>query len=279
MAVISFYTQGKDQTGNTTSAMAYATYLGIEKNKKTLLISTSFNNDEVKTAFWPQKNNKRSGLFGPNTAAMSDNGIEGLDRIIRSNKISPDIITDYTKVALKNRLEILYGYKGEVEQYKMIQTQYSQIVNLASKYYHTVIVDISEDLERKTQLELLNASDIVVALSTQKLQNIENVINSMEEGTTLRKTNTILTLGRYDEDSTYNTKNISRNILRQKNEINSIPYNTLLLEATQEGKIIDFMLKLLNLKGRDENTFFLDEIKRLDEDIEKKILEIQQMMR
>ena len=139
MAIIAFYTKGRDQAGNTTSAMALATYLGIQKNKKTLYISTSLNRNEVKKAFWQDKGQKRSGLFGPNTASVSDNGIEGLDRIIRSNKISPDIITDYTKVALKNRLEILFGYKGNREQYKMIQTRYFQIANLASKFYDTVI--------------------------------------------------------------------------------------------------------------------------------------------
>lgn len=277
MAVISFYTCGRDQAGNTTSAMALATFLGIEKNKKTLLISTSLNNDEVKKAFWPTKNKKRSGLFGPNTAAVSDNGIEGLDRIIRSNKISPDIITDYTKVVLKNRLEILFGYKGSQEQYQMIQKNYLQIVNIASKYYNTVILDIDKDLDLKTKLELLNVSDVTIAMTTQKLENIEDSLRIIEQGTALRKVNTMLVLGKYDDRSKYNIKNISRNYLRQKDFINSVPYNTGLFEATQEGQIVDLFLKYLNLKGRDENTFFVDEIKRLNDSIDKKIVEIQQM--
>ena len=130
MAVIAFYTNSKDQTGNTTSAISLATYMGIVQNKRTLFISTSYNNNEIKIALWPEKNKNRSGLFGPNTnmASVNDNGIEGLDRIIRSNKISPSIITDYTRDALKGRLEILQGYSGSEEQYKEIQKQYIQIL-------------------------------------------------------------------------------------------------------------------------------------------------------
>ena len=277
MAVISFYTQTKDQSGCTTSAIALATYLGIVQNKKTLFISTSFNDDAVRKAFWPSKNQKRSGLFGPNTTLMSDNGIEGLDRIIRSNKISPDIITDYTKVALKNRLDILFGYKGSPEQYKMIQQNYSQIVNIASKYYDTVIVDLEKELENKTKLEMINVSDIVIALTTQKIENIEEIINTISNSGILRKTNTIMAIGKYDNNSKYNAKNISRNYLKQRDIIDTIPYNSLLFDATQEGKIIDLMLDFLKLKGRDENTFFLEEIKRFNENIEKRIAEIRQM--
>lgn len=277
MAIIAFYTKGRDQAGNTTSAMALATYLGIQKNKKTLYISTSLNRNEVKKAFWQDKGQKRSGLFGPNTASVSDNGIEGLDRIIRSNKISPDIITDYTKVALKNRLEILFGYKGNREQYKMIQTRYFQIANLASKFYDTVIVDVDRELDTKTKMEILSEADINIALTTQKLESIEEIVNDIEEGKTFKKMNTMITLGRYDDNSKYNAKNISRNYLKQKDIINTIPYNTVLFEAIQEGQIIDLFLKLMSLKGKDENTFFVDELKRLSDDIDQKILILKQM--
>ena len=277
MAVVTFFTNCKDQTGNTTSALALATYLGIEKNKRTLYISTSFNDKDTKRAFWADKTNKKSGLFGPNTAAMSDNGIEGLDRVIRSNKISPDIITDYTKAVLKNRLEVLFGYKGTPEQYKMIQSRYPQIINIASKFYDTVIVDIDKELQTKTKLEILEATDIIVAMNTQKLENIAETVNLISEGAMLKQINTMIVLGRYDDKSKYNAKNISRNYLKQKEVLNTIPYNTNLFEAMQEGQMIDLFLKLLNLKGRDENTFLLEEVKRLSDNIDDKILTLKQM--
>jgi len=277
MAIISFFTSSKEQTGNTLSAIALATYLGIEKNQKILYIATDLNSDTVKNAVWATQTKKKSGLFGPNTNVMSDNGIEGLDRVIRSNKISPDIITDYTKVALTGRLEFLLGYKGSDEQYEEIQKQYMQIVNMASKCYDTVIVDIDRKLKLKTQMELLKISDIVIAMTTQRISDISKLLYSMAEGTMITKRNTLITLGKYDEKSKYNAKNISRNVLKQKEIINTIPYNTVLFDSVQEGQIIDMFIKFLSLKIQDENTFFVDEIKRLTESIDKKIEDVRRM--
>jgi len=280
MSVITFYTSGKDQTGNTASAIALATYMGIVQNKKILFISTALNNNEIKKALWPTQTKKKSGLFGPNnTASVNDNGIEGLDRIIRSNRISPDIITDYTRVALKGRLEILQGYSGSEEQYKEIQKQYLQIIALAKKVYNTVIVDIDRELEAKTKLEILKETDVVVAMTTQKLDNISNTVRTMAEGVAFKKSNSILTLGKYDDKSKYNAKNISRNILKTKEIINTVPYNTVLFEEMQEGRLIDMFIRFLSLNVKDENTFFVDEIKRLKENIDKKEALIQQMRR
>lgn len=275
MAIVTFYTNCKQETGNTVSALALATYLGIVKNKKILFISTSLNDNSIKQAFWPEQDKKKSGLFGPNTNIASENGIEGLDRIIRSNKISPDIVTDYTKVALKSRLELLMGYNGSEDQYKEIQNLYPQVISLATKCYDMVIVDIDKQLEMKTKMEITNLSDVVVAMTTQKMENIDKLIKLMAEGVILKKHKTIITLGKYDDKVKYNAKNISRNVLRQKEIINTVPYNSVLFEAVQEGKIIDIFLKFLSLKTKDENYIFLEEIKRLSEDIEKKQREVQ----
>lgn len=279
MSVIAFFTNGKDQAGNTVSALSLATYMGIVQNKRTLFISTALNSNEVKKALWPEQTKKRSGLFGPNTikTSESDNGIEGLDRIIRSNKISPDIISDYTRVALKGRFEVLQGYNGTEEQFKEIQKIYLQIIGLARQVYDIVIIDIDRELENKIKFGILDAADIVVAMTTQKLENIKNLIKNIAEGTILKKSNTIITLGKYDTKSKYNAKNISRNILRTKEIINTIPYNTVLFEDIQEGKLIDMFIRFLGLKSKDENTFFVDEIKRLKEEIEQREVFIQQM--
>ena len=162
MPTIAFYTNGKDQSGNTVSAISLATYMGIVQNKRVLFISTSHNNNEIKKALWPATNKRKIGLLGMNMdtqANVGDNGIEGLDRVIRSNRISPDIITDYTKVALKGRLEIMLGYNGSEEQYKEIQKQYLKIISLAREVYETVIIDIDKELDAKTKLEILNSVD------------------------------------------------------------------------------------------------------------------------
>lgn len=276
MAIIAFYSSCNRETGNTVSAITYATYVGITKNEKTLMIATGLNDDTVKESFWPAQQKKRSGLFGPNMVGISQNGIEELDRVIRSNRVTPEIITNYTKVVLKDRrLDALAGYTGNEEQYKEIQKNYAQIVSLAGRAYDNVIVDVDQTLEMTAQAAILNEADVIIATTTQKISNIEKLVADISSDTIMKKYKTIIALGKYDDKSKYNTKNISRNLLRQKDIINSIPYNTLLVEATQEGKIIDVILNLLSSKNRDENFLLIEELKRLDEKIKEKLVDVQ----
>ena len=174
-------------------------------------------------------------------------------------------------------MEVLQGYNGSEDQYKEIQKQYSQIINLSRQIYDTVIVDIDKELDNKTKLEILNQTDVVVAMTTQNLNNLETLQRTIAEGIMLNKNNTIITLGKYDEKSKFNLKNISRNIIRTKEMVNTIPYNTVLFDDIQQGKIIDTFIKFLSLNDKDENTFFIDEIKRLKDNIDKKAILIEQM--
>lgn len=275
MAIISFYTNCREETGNTISAVVFATYMGITKNKKMLLLPTGLNDNTIKEALWPEQIKKKTGLFGANTGAISQSGIEDLDRMIRSNRISPDIISNYTRVALKERLEAINCFNGEQKQYNEIKEHFKEIILLANKVYELVIVDVDKSLGLETVAEILNISDVVVNVTSQKLKNIEKMVNYIEKDELLKKYNTIMAIGKYNDDSKYNMKNISRNILRQRKMINTIPYNTLVFEALQEGRIIDVLVSFLDMKIKDKNEFFLQEVKRLSEDIENKITEVQ----
>ena len=279
MAIISFYSSCKNETGNTVSALAYATFLGITRNKKTLYVSTGLNDNTAVESLWSSQGNVKSGLFGPNTGkSTQNNSIEELDRIVRSNRTTSDIITDYTRVALRGRLEVLTSYIGEEKVFNQIQKDYAQIITLADRAYDTVIVDIDQNLSDEVQADILNASDIVLATTTQKLRNIENLVEEIQEEKILKKEKTIVVIGKYDDATRYNMKNISRNLLKQKEIINTIPYNSLILEAVQEGKLIDIIYNLTQLKNRDENSLFVEELKRLDGRIDNTLLE-QQMRR
>ena len=167
------------------------------------------------------------------------------------------------------------SYAGSEETFNEIQKDYAKILMLANKAYDMVIVDLDQNLNIQTQLEILNASDVVIATTTQKLSNIEKLAEQIENNDFLKRDNTLIAIGKYDSNSKYNAKNISRNLLRKKEIINTIPYSSLLLEAAQEGKVIDIFIDLLSSKTKDENYFLIEELKRLEENIENKIIDLQ----
>ena len=275
MAIVTFWNGTNEQCGTTSGAIALATQVAIEHNIKVLLISTSFNDRLIKDSFWKEKKKSTFGFISNNNSALDNNGIEGLDRIIRSNKVSPEIIKDYTHVVLTGRLEVLLGLEDSQGQYDLIKERYSQIISLAGKYYDLVIVDLDNKVGQQTVVDILKASDIVVSTVSQRAKKIEKLQEMINKREILKKENTIITLGRYMEDTKYNMKNISRNLLKIKDLVNTIPYNNLFFEATQEAMVIDLLLNLTKVKERDTNYFFVQEIKRLYETIQLKLSQNQ----
>ena len=275
MPIITYWNTTRDQTGQTLSAVATATNMAIQQNVKILLISTSLNDDTMRKCFEQTKKRGLSAIFGTSTNLVNQSGIEGLDRIVRSNKISPDIIKDYTKVVLKNRLEVLLGVTGTEEQYNAISKQYLEIIVLASKYYDYVFVDLDKRLSHILQKEILKRSDIIVPIVSQKPTAFEDYFNFFAQIPQITENQILYAIGRYDNRLKYTSKNISRNLLKTKDEIDTIPFNKLLFEASQEGQIVDLLLNIARLKGKDENTEFLEEINRLIKDIKYRINLIQ----
>lgn len=274
MAVISFFSSCKQETGNTVSAITYATYLGITRNQKILYVSTGLNDNTVVESLWPSSN-KKTGFFGQNTENMTQNGIEELYRIIRSNRTTPEIITDYTRVALRDRLEILTSYIGEKKEFNEIASIYAKVIELARRVYDYVIVDVDKELDLNSQKEILETSDIIVATIPQKLSNVEKFAQKMENDKIFNKNKTLIAIGKYHDNTKFNARNISRNLLKRKEIVNTIPFNTLILEGTQEGKMIDVLWNLINLRIKDEKYFVIEEIKRLETKIDNTVMEQQ----
>ena len=175
----------QNKYGNTSSSMALATTIAIERNIKVLLISTSLNEKLIDSSFWQEDRKKTLSFLsqGLNIEEIQQNGVQGLERVIRSNKITPEIITDYTKVVLTGRLEVLPGITGSGAEYEKayddLKTRYAQIISLADKYYDVVIVDLDKRMTICAE-EILKNSNIVVAMLPQRVKEIEKVYQKVK---------------------------------------------------------------------------------------------------
>lgn len=268
MAIVTFWNNGKEQTGKTLSLAAICTHLAIEHNYKILVISTGYQDDNLDNCFWePKKKVKKNlGLFGPNTNLALEEGISGLTRVMNSNKLSPSNITNYTKIIFKDRLEIIPTFKGDEDEYKEIRSYYPELINLANSYYDLVFVDLDKQVQDKIAETILENSNLVVANLSQRLKSIRTFMEKREEEPMLKAKNTLLLIGRYDKFSKYNIKNITR-YLGEKNKVSTIPYNTLFFEACEEAKVPDLFLSLRRIGEDDRNGFFLAEVKRVADNI------------
>ena len=277
MAIITFRSNEMKETGQTLSLVATATQMAIEHNHKILIVSTNFKDVTLENCFWElDRLNKPVTTGKDHMAAVGvDSGVEGLIKVLVSNKTSTDIVKNYSRTLLRDRLDILMSPKTENYQENIqLASNYAEILRSADRYYDLVFVDLTSRMDESVAQSILDVSDVVVLNITQRLKNINDFLELKQTDDFYKRRNIMLLLGRYDAHSKYNIKNVTR-YLREKRNILAVPYNTLYFEACSEGKVIDYFLKLKNIDENDRNYKFLEEINRIDTEILYKLQELQ----
>lgn len=283
MAIITFWSSSKKQTGQTMSLAAIATSMAIEHNYKILIISTKYNDNSLELCFGStDKNKKLVNRLISNPTATVDSGIEGLSKMVYSGRMTPEIIQNYTKVIYKNRLEILYGYREATDrpskdEYMKIRDKYKDVVQNASRFYDMVFVDLDKGLENDMIRQVLSISDVIVYNVEQKINMINEFVRLKNENDKKQTRNLILNIGRFDSFSKYTIKNISRYVGIRR-DITAIPYNTLFFEASSEENVADLFLKIRNVSDADRNAGFMKAVQDSVQKIIYKVQELQMMM-
>ena len=277
MSVVTFWNNGREQTGKTLSMAAISTYMAIEHNYRILVISTRYKDETLKRCFWKEKKvRKNLGLFGPNTNTSLESGIVGLSKIISSNKISSENITNYTKIIFKDRLEILESFSGGEADYEKLKKLYPEIISLANNYYDLVFVDLDNEMEKEISDKILENSNLVIANINQRLYSIDRFMELKETIPVLNSKKVLVLIGRYDKFSKYTVKNITR-YMKEKNKVLTIPYNTLFFEASEEAKVPELFFNIKSLENDERNSVFVEEIKRASENIMYRLQDLAAM--
>ena len=288
MPIVTFWNDDREQSGKTLTSVAVATRMAIERNYKILLVSTSFQDPTMKNCFWGNETSRNLKLFGGklNNIAV-ENGIEGLVKLITANKLTPDVITDYTKVIFKGRLEVLNGFNGikdademtNIKTYEKIAEGYVDLIRTANQYYDMVLVDLDKTIFSGIREKILEISNLNVMVFSQKKESLDRYIKYKENASSGELNKLVPVIGKYMDQSKYNLKNIMKYIGERK-EINVIPFNMLYFEAAEEAMVTDLLLRLKNVKDTsDENYIFMQDVLKLIDKIIKRLQELQMKMR
>ena len=276
MAIISFWSQDKKSSGQTLSIAAIATQMCIEHNMRTLIINANFNDDTLERCFWNVNKNRnlaRNLNIGKIDIAS---GAEGLVSAIASNKATPEVISNYTRIIFKNRLDVLPGLKTKIyEDYNKSLMLYKDLLLAADKYYDLVFIDLPKSLNIESTQAIIEKSAIVIYTMPPNLKQIDEFIKVKMESPLYRKGNVIPLLTISNDSSKYNVKNTSKYI-GEKKIIPTVPYNTLLMENACEAGVANMFLQLrLSRSSQDTNIQFLNEISNCGKSIIYKLQELQ----
>ena len=273
MAIIGFWENSEKETGQTISMLATATVMAIEHNYKVLAVSTGFKDTTIEEGFWEPI---RTTEFNHRVTQSSvQSGVEGLMRIIQSNRGGIGIIPNYTRVVFRDRLDVLPSPSAkEATGYIQVAKQYPKLLDLARNDYNVTLIDIDKKLPADIQKQLLEKVDVIVISASQTLKSLERIEAFKQKSPLFQKNNLVILLGKYDKYSKFNMKNISR--MFKQDAVCAIPYNTQFFEFTAEGKTADYFLRCKTISDKtDRNFLFMQEVKNTCSTILAKAQEVQ----
>ena len=130
MAVITFYSHDSKETGQSLSTAAIATHMAIAHNYKILIISTSFNELTLENCFWEYAKIRQTSVVKDNNPSIGlESGVEGLLKVLASNRTSNEIVKNYSRIVLKDRLDVLLApATTSYQEYMEITANYTNII-------------------------------------------------------------------------------------------------------------------------------------------------------
>lgn len=262
MPIVSFWsTENSAQTCATAVTAAVATMTAVKTKYKTMVTQTHFGDMSLESAFFNLDKKARLDT--------SDTGVDALDRLLRSNKLTPENIANYATPILKGRLELLYGtFKNDKDSYSRVLETMPIIIDYANQFYDIVFVDLNKGYETSEVNAILQKSDLIVFTMNQSMHVLKKVFKDMDTLKILQEKPIIPVLGRYDRFSKYNERNIARKFDYKKKKIYTIPYNTQYFDACNEGSALNFFTANINADvGTDRNGFFISEVSVLTDAI------------
>ena len=272
MSVVTFSNKDKRETGQTLSVAAISTVMAIEHNYKILILSTDFDDKSMENSFF--KNNKTASSINSifqNKAATTDvsNGLEGLVRLFASNRADSSLITSYARPILNGRLDLIASPKTTTyTEYENISDYFSQIIEVANTIYDIVMVDLSDVIPEENINRVYNVSTMVAMGLSQNKSSIDSFLKLKQANEFYQKNSIMLTIGKYNEDSEFTSKNIARYLGEGINPF-VVPYSIRFADSCSKGEIVDYILKVRELTFTDgEDGKFYQKVKETAERID-----------
>ncbi|MBL0385847.1 chromosome partitioning protein ParA [Tumebacillus sp. ITR2] len=258
MGQVAFWGNAHGQVATTANVVASATIIGLEYALRTLVAHTHWSRSTLESAFLKYFTGREDSLI-----TFNDTGLDALERLARSGRLTPEIIQDYTNPILKDRLDLLTGTtKPDEAMFESIHEVIQGIFYAAKQFYNLTLLDLNSGQQNQLSMTMLQGSDLIVVNLNQNINLLERFFSKEDWPEILNEKPFIVVLGSYDPQSKYSAQNIARRF-RYKDPIYTVPYCTDFLDALNDRKVLDFFLRNRSVTKLHDNYFFMQEIRRL----------------
>lgn len=257
--VISFYSNYGEKIENSINSLVYSLNFCLKYNKKVVFLNTESSGLEVEKI-----------LIGDEIVDLLnyDIGILPIFRLMNNNILNIEEVENYTVPILqKYQIDLLTFISKDKKNNSKLNfdniEKYINTIEILQKIYDVVIIDINSKKIDENVKKIFNLSNLIIFSTNQNVFNIEKI---KKIGNDNLDNNFIINILNYDSNNNLTKFNIQLKYRLKK--IIITPYNVELLNAINNFKIVNYLLKNLNNK---KNSF----IKQIDENsniILKKLL-------
>lgn len=187
-----------------------------------------------------------------------DTGADSLAKYARYNKLSSDMLNNYTTELIKGRLDLLQGSTHEYKSYHSndIKAIMDSGLKVAEEVYDFIFIDVSSGI-KDMSIEVIDQCDLIVMNVNQNMfvwddliQNYEKYLDKM-----------VFVFGKYDENSRFSYKNIQRKY-KFKNRTGIIPYDIEFADACSQSTVIEFLKRNRAVEKDDTHYYLMDEARK-----------------
>ncbi|OAB41251.1 hypothetical protein [Paenibacillus antarcticus] len=256
MGQIAFWSPVGGQAGSTANISAVATVISMEYMTKTLMSHTHWDKPTLESTFIRNKD------IGEGEMNYATAGMDALERLVRSQKLTPELVRDFTTPILANRLDLMTGTtKSDTELFGSISEVVNSIFDAAKQFYDVSLIDVNNGFDNSFTNTVIYNSDLIVVNLNQNQSVLEQFFNGCECNGLLKDKEYVIVLGQYDRNSKYNIGHIKRTF-KCDNPMYTIPHNTGYMDAINDRSVLEFFLKNKNIRPVNVNYHFMNDVRK-----------------
>lgn len=264
MAKIVFWSPEEGASGCTHTAIAVSSLMGITHKTSSLLIDANSNARKIASSY-----TYYDDLVNANSFNDSNMGMNAIMRLIKSNKLSPDIIQNYSKPVLKGRLDILYSaIANTTTEARENLLSMPLIAKNADELYDLVFIDLPKTTSDDIALKVMEQADVIVCVIPQEIEKLTKTLKKVSSIDEIKNKAKIYVLGDYDSGSKYNIFNVKLKF-KIPEPCYVLPHNYVFADACNDGNVLDFLYKNINAPAKDYNGDFMLRVTEIVEELVK----------
>lgn len=259
---IAFWSNAHGKNGVTSNLACISVMEILGKERKNVLLENHFSINNLETVLNQEMSRNKLNEYN----FYNQKGIEHLIRKIRSGFSLENAVNNSVMTFMEDKINYLpqnYMMNQEVFDY-----EFNQVVNpmfqLLEQFCDTIYIDTAVGNTLSSKIILQEAALIVVNLSQNPY-----ILDDFFEHYQSLVSKSVYLLGNYTPESKYTRGYILRKYHIPRERIATIPYNVEFRDAIHSGNLISFLNQNYQCKRKHENYYFIREVKRAAEMIER----------